>query len=259
MISFNKIGSYGRLGNQMFQYAALKGIAAKHNYEFSIPPSNASNEWYDHMLLQGFELSSLKKENIKINQANNHVKENSFSFDENLFDHCLDDTDIEGYLQSERYFKHIADDVKKDFTFLKTDDTLIEQINNEDIISLHIRRGDYVAQPNHHPVCSLEYYEESLSMLPHTACIVFSDDINWCKTQEVFKNERFFFASENNTNLIDMYLMTRCSYHIIANSSFSWWGAWLADSKKIIAPRNWFGPALNHNTDDLIPPQWERI
>jgi hypothetical protein len=263
MISFNRLGNFGRLGNQMFQYAALKGIAHNRGYEFSIPPSAATNEWTDHLLLTGFKLQSLSRDNVRFNECSLHLDEGTFSFNSDLFDNCPDNCDLSGYFQSEKYFEHIKDDIKKDFTFqdVQSDkaDNVFKNIRNNQIVSVHVRRGDYVAQQNHHPLCSLEYYSAALDKMPSIPGIVFSDDIDWAMEQPLFDKNRFAFASKENSNLDDLCLMSRCTHHIIANSSFSWWGAWLANSEKVIAPSNWFGPAIKHNTNDLIPSRWELV
>ena len=116
----------------------------------------------------------------------------------------------------------------------------------EDTISLHIRRGDYVSNPNH-PIQSISYYKKSLSKLPDLPVIVFSDDPDWCSEQEFFEDDRFMIA-ENNSTDCDLCLMSLCKYHIIANSSFSWWGAWLAKSERVFAPQNWFGAQCSHKS-----------
>jgi Glycosyl transferase family 11 len=266
MISFNLLGQRGRLGNQMFQYAALKGIADKHGYEFTIPNSNGANEWTDHLLFNAFELSSLK--NVGSINTNLQLKENSFSFDDNILSNCPDDVDLIGYFQSEKYFEHVAGDLRKDFTFKQeTRDWAnkniqqIKDMSSDKLLSLHIRRGDYVVQQSHHPLCSLEYYEKALSLMPKDVFgIIFSDDLDWAYEQDVFDKTRFFFPPKSNNNIQDLCLMSMCDYHVIANSSFSWWGAWLADSEKVIAPKEWFGPSYSgHGTEDLIPARWEQI
>ena len=114
------------------------------------------------------------------------------------------------------------------------------EIVSKDFISLHIRRGDYLYNPNH-PVQPIEYYKKALEQMPKDLpVIVFSDDSQWCREHEFFEDNRFMI-SEDNEDHYDLCLMSMCGYHIIANSSFSWWGAWLAKSKKIIAPKDWFG------------------
>jgi hypothetical protein len=104
-----------------------------------------------------------------------------------------------------------------------------------------------------------QYFVEALSKLPKDIpVIVFSDDPKWCQRQDIFSDDRFMI-SESSDNIHDMCLMTMCQYHIIAASTFSWWGAWLADSKKVIAPASWFGPEADCDDSDLIPDEWERI
>lgn len=263
MLAFNHLGQLGRLGNQMFQYAALRGIADKHGYEWCIPPSNfqvepKAGEEKDHQLLEAFELRSLKETKLL---GAPYIEEKSFTFDEDLFENCKDNINLYGFFQTPKYFNHIADSIKEDFTFRSDILNPCKEIFsfNTKTISLHIRRSDYVQKQDYHPLLTLNYYEEALSNFEeNTQVIIFSDDPKWCKTQPLFDSDRFLI-SESNNNMVDMCLMTLCDYHIIANSSFSWWGAWLANSKKVIAPKVWFGPAANLDDRDLVPEEWERI
>jgi hypothetical protein len=124
-------------------------------------------------------------------------------------------------------------------------------------ISLHIRRKDYVTNPNH-TALGADYYEKALKEFDEKETVlVFSDDPDWCNEQQLFADDRFMIA-EGNSGWTDMCLMTMCKGHIIANSSFSWWGAWLAKSEKVVAPSGWFaGSNLEHlDTKDLIPEEW---
>ena len=110
---------------------------------------------------------------------------------------------------------------------------------------------------SHHPVQTLEYYAEGLSHMPKDIPVmIFSDEIEWCKEQQLFKGDRFIFSEGNSTG-VDLCLMSLCSYAIIANSSFSWWGSWFAKSKKTVAPKNWFaGPYLEKNSKDVYLANW---
>lgn len=260
MIGFNALGQLGRLGNQMFQFAALKGVANKHGYQYCIPPSQNKNEWKDHQLFVPFKLSNTTQLNVQfIDQKRPTVTESSFCFDEKIFNECPDWVSLQGYFQTEKYFKHITDEIKGDFTFkdeiLKPCNEMLSEITSP--ISLHIRRTDYVTNSNH-TVLEIDYYEKALKEFDNTATVlVFSDDPEWCNQQELFSSDRFLIA-EGNSNYIDLCLMTLCSGHIIANSSFSWWGAWLAKNNKVIAPSGWFSGSNNEHIDtkDLIPETW---
>jgi hypothetical protein len=247
MLSINRLGNLGRLANQMFQYASLKGISKNRGYSFIIPPrdvfgqedGNVKNS--DVILYDVFE--RIERTNDIAFQEADIIWERRHDFDEELFTNCPDNVDLVGYFQTEKYFKHIEDEIREDFTFneelLFNCKAFLKENFDSDVISLHIRRGDYTVNPNH-PVQPISYYEEALSKMPELPVIVFSDDENWCKEQELFKSDRFLISEENTTDT-DLCLMSLCNYHIIANSSFSWWGAWLAKSKKVIAPKNWFG------------------
>jgi hypothetical protein len=262
MISNNSIGNLGRLGNQMFQYASLRGIASKFNYEYCLPPSsfvgtrdpNCARS--DFNIFQCFKLPEVER---KITD-NIMIEESSFNFDENIWNNCPDNVDLFGYFQTEKYFNHIKEELKNDFTFIEEisnpcDELLESEFGDSDILSLHVRRGDYLNY-SHHPVQDINYYKLALSHFDNDIpVIVFSDDIEWCKSQKIFESNRFTMSEENNT-AVDLYLQSKCNNHIICNSSFSWWGAWLSNSKKVVAPKKWFGPPLTHNTDDLYCKEW---
>ena len=260
MIGFNHLGRHGRLGNQMFQYAGLRGIAAKHGYEFCIPPSDFKDEWTDHQLFEAFKLTGLT--NIAVCPGP-YVQEAHFKFDQNLFDNMPDGHNVFAYLQSEKYFKHIEDEIREDFQF-KNDISgpckeMVDSVDNP--IALHVRRGDYLENSDNHPPCGKEYYDAALEKFDADRnVIVFSDDPEWCKEQ--FSDDRFLI-SEGGDNLADLCMMSFCNDFIIANSSFSWWGSWLSTNpnKRIIAPSKWFGTGYTaaHDTSDLYCDNWEVI
>jgi len=263
MLAFNHLGHLGRLGNQMFQYASLRGIAARRGYDFGIPPSKFDDEWRSHQLFELFDLPHLPKQNIKYLDAGNApvAQERFFHFDQLLFDQCPNDISLFGYFQSEKYFKHIEESIREDFTFR---DHILDPCKEiaegfENPVSLHVRRTDYLTNSANHYNLDMSYYEEALGQFEGRQVIVFSDDPEWCKEQELFSDDRFL-VSESGDNKIDLCLMTFCTSHIIANSSFSWWGAWLAKSNKVIAPSKWFGPNnADKETKDLIPDTWTII
>jgi len=263
MIGFNALGQLGRLGNQMFQFAALKGVANKNGYQYCIPPSQNTDEWRDHQLLVPFKLESVSQLNVQyIDGDRPTIMEGTFAFNEKFLNECPDWVSIQGFFQSEKYFKHIEDEIRSDFTFkdeiLEPCKEMISQLDSSPI-ALHIRRTDYITNPNH-TALGLDYYQKALEQFDDESVLVFSDDSEWCNQQELFSSDRFLIA-EANSNYVDMCLMTLCSGHIIANSSFSWWGAWLATNNRVVAPSGWFKGSDNEHLDtkDIIPETWTVI
>lgn len=261
MLSLNNLGNMGHLGNQMFQYASLKGIATANKTSFVIPPKDYFGKNYPTLskFYECFDLNCIRA----VTNFKTYV-EKDFSFCPELLNGISEDLNLQGYFQSEKYFKHIEHEIKKDFSFISSIKNDCLNFKNSfgisgESISLHIRRGDYLNLQEYHPTILLDYYSKSLSKLPNLPVIIFSDDPEWCLQQELFEDDRFMVSSFN-TPYFDMCLMTMCDYHIIANSSFSWWGAWLSESKKVIAPKKWFGSSLSHNnTKDLYCQNWEII
>jgi hypothetical protein len=186
--------------------------------------------------------------------------ERNFTYNAGIFG-VPDNTDICGYFQSEKYFIDYREQLLKEFDFnpeTKQQADYIRAVAKCPAISLHMRFGDYVAQPQNYPPCTIDYYNEALSMLPDNGLIfVFSDDIE--KAQSLLKDlKRPITYPDTKNKYIDMCVMTMCNYHIIANSSFSWWGAWLSNSKKVIAPSSWFGsaPGMPKNWSDIYCKNW---
>tara|TARA_B100001094_G_scaffold163440_1_gene158186 strand:- start:848 stop:1672 length:825 start_codon:yes stop_codon:yes gene_type:complete len=269
MIGFNALGRMGRLCNQMFQYAALRGLSNKTGAEICIPYyQDAVDDGIGNMLrTELFDSFNIKVKTGLLN--NGHapvVQERFFHFDQELFDHCPDHVTLQGYFQTEKYFKHIEQQIRADFTFL---DEILEPCKEmigtiDDPIAIHVRRGDYVINSENHFNLPLDYYEAALKHFDNDRNVmVFSDDPKWCHEQSLFSDDRFII-SENTDNRIDLCLMSLCNDFIIANSTYSWWGAWLSSNKnkKVIAPVQWFGKTgytKDHDTKDLIPETWKRI
>ena len=256
MLTYSKLGKNGRLGNQMFQYAALKGIARNNNYEFRIPFSDGYYEHSDHFLSRYFKLDEDIKyysqemflylsDNFKV-----YEEKQSHAFDEELFENCEDNTDLFGYFQTEKYFVDIKDEIYEDFTFLT-------EFNKpfDEYVSLHVRRGDYVNQPQNYILSTPEYYNSAIEYFEGKyPIVVVSDDINWCKN-----NIKADLYKYNMSQVRDLHTMSNATHNIMANSSFSWWGSWLNKNpdKVVIAPKDWYGPNLSHlNIKNLIPESW---
>ena len=261
-VAFNHLGQLGQLGNQMFQYAAAKGVASKLDVPFMIPNhrqlfDDGIGNRYTILLFDAFKLTSASL--LGTLRTENYVQENGFTFNKDLFK--IDKTEncsLYGFFQTEKYFKHIEKQIRKDFTFkdeIKDEcDDLIKQFTNP--IALHIRRGDFVWNNKNHPPLSLDYYKSALDLFESDReVIIFSDDTEWCKEQELFADDRFAVA-EGGDQFYDLCLMSMCDDFIIANSTFSWWGAWLGNRGKVVAPKNWFGETLGHDTKDLYCKGW---
>lgn len=264
MLSFNSLGRRGRLGNQMFQYAALFALAKRLGTDFCIPKSDAKNPWTDHQLLQVFRLPGLKF--LGRPRGFLQLRETTFAYDPAFCRACPGDADLDGFFQSEKYFADCADDIRSEFRFQPETERLCHDMMSgvgSEAISLHVRRGDYVENSGNHPPCPVGYYEEALRHLPGGApVLVFSDDPQWCRTQPLFQGSRWLIV-DGNPNHVDMCLMSLCSHHVIANSSFSWWGAWLGRNrdKIVVAPDRWFGETgytAGFDTRDLVPKGWIR-
>lgn len=262
MITHKSIGYSGRLGNQMFQYAVLKAISLKKGYECVLPdhlkikPDGlfdfTNNKWVEYKLdlLDGFNLNC-KIENI---HSKNEYVEKGFNFDPNIFN-INDNTSIDGYYQSYKYFGEYEKEIKNEYTFknkiLSKCSNIISQYKNP--VSIHIRRTDYINHPGYWVVDST-YLQNALNYFDDKdyTFLIFSDDIEWCKN--VFPEGVIYI--EGNNQFEDLCLMSLCKHNIISNSTFSWWGAWLNSNpyKKVIAPKNWFIPAKP--LTDLYPENW---
>ena len=268
MLAFNHLGQLGRLGNQMFQYASLRGIARNRGYGFCVPNHDiVVNDPFGFRmrieLFYPFEMTHVSSENMRMMDRGHApiVKEKYFHFDEILYNMCPDEISLAGFFQSEKYFKNIENEIREDFTF--KDDILdpckemIESVG--DALSLHVRRTDYLKNPNH-TALEINYYEKALDQFDSDLpVIIFSDDPEWCGEQEIFSGDRFMI-SESGDQYVDMCLMSLCKYHIIANSSFSWWGAWLSGHDNVVAPLKWFAENNDDkDTKDLIPERWSRV
>ncbi|MAL45726.1 alpha-1,2-fucosyltransferase [Hyphomonas sp.] len=237
-----------RLGNQMFQYAATLGISQKTGHD----------PWYNvdkTYLKDCFELGSV---NSGLNESVEVAcVEPDFTFNENFF--LVDNTrniDLQGYFQSEKYFTHCEDVLRKDFTFKKdVRDAAVKKLmeaGETKKVSIHIRRTDYLNLAHVHTTLGLDYFESALKYFPNHKPVVFSDDIEWCK-QNMSHFEAYF--SEENDHFIDLCMMSLCDGHIIANSSFSWWGAWIGQGKTV-APKKWFGSEGPKNWSDVYCKDW---
>lgn len=239
----------GRLGNQMFQIASTIGIARDNGTDYVFP---------------AWEYSYYMNKSLPVGALNNtsDIHESGFHYTPILLNEG--NKNLVGYLQSERYFIKYKEEVMQ---YFKLKDEHRDYIRNKygpllahsNTCSVHVRRTDYLKLQQHHPVLSLDYYKEAMNKFPDALFLIFSDDIAWCKDNLKFDNTQFI---EGENPIVDMYLMSMCKNNIIANSSFSWWSAWMngTPDKKVIAPKAWFGPAYRDmSTNDLLPETWIKI
>jgi hypothetical protein len=263
MITHKSIGYSGRLGNQMFQYATLKALSLETGFECFLPnhltikPDGAydftNNKWLEYRLdlLECFNITTPIKENT----LTTVFQEKGFTFDPSII--LIDDnTAIEGYFQSYKYFESFEKEIKNEFTFkphiLEKCKNIMLQYPNP--VAIHVRRGDYVNHPGFWNVTP-EYIIDSIYHFypgPNATYLIFSDDIEWCK--EIFGDD--FVFMEGNNQYEDLCLMSLCKHNIISNSSYSWWAAWLNSNpeKSIVAPSEWF--TNPKPLDDLYPKNW---
>jgi hypothetical protein len=234
MITFLDLGNYGRFGNQLWQIASTIGIATKNNHEYAFPA------WQ----YQSFFKNKLPE--LYVYNINNVYKEQQFHYEDiNL---GIGDWNLQGYFQSYKYFNHCEDLIKKHFFFPKL---------SLKGVAIHVRRGDYLDRSGYHSVQGMEYYEEAFKHFGKEKFTVFSDDIQWCK--ENFKGNRFDFFEQNGNDFLDFSYMSGFDKFIIANSSYSWWAAYLGEGKEVIAPKKWFGPSGPQDFEDVYLPTWIKL
>jgi hypothetical protein len=194
-----------------------------------------------------------------------------FIFNGNLLKQkILKNVTIVGFFQSEKYFIHYKKIVLKLFSFPKIKDKLVQKhlnlIKNKNSVAIHIRRGDYLNNPKVryvHGILTEDYYKKSISYFKNRVknpiFFIFSDDIELVKKTFFFFNKKKFIFVDTKSSINDLHLMSNCKHFIIANSTFSWWGAWLSKNKyKIIcAPKRWVRAKIS--TPDIIPESWIKI
>ena len=280
----------------MFQYALGKHLSEKNNCELKIDIQGFKKYKLHNYALSAYNITENIATNEEVNgfigiqryriikfifkrflktksASENHILQKHFYFDPEILN-LTDNKYLEGTWQSERYFNDIERIIKNDFT-VKTpqigkDLKLGQIIKSTNSVSIHVRRGDYISNPKtnkFHGTCTLDYYHKAINLITQKIdnlhFFLFSDDCEWVK-QHLKIDFPLVIVDHNNPdkNYEDLRLMSQCKHHIIANSTFSWWGAWLSENpdKIVIAPQKWFAKEdLNQQTSDLIPDSWIRI
>ena len=290
----------GGLGNQMFQYAFACALSNKFGAEVLFDFSFFEDvKFHKDVTQRVFELdvfnleckSITKEDLVKVKRPDfdsklkrtlakrlpklfgiNYFREkNNFCFEKKLLD-SPDYYYYDGYFQNEEYFKHLRPELLKKFTLKVQPDEknqkILKKIQTTNSISIHIRRGDYVdlkCASKFHGVCSLGYYQSAVDYLskrvvaPHF--FVFSDDIEWVMENLEIEHPSVFVDFNSDKGWLDFNLMKNCKHNIIANSSFSWWSAWLNENKDkiIIAPNKWFAECSGLDSKSILPENWIKI
>lgn len=255
MISCNLRGG---LGNQMFQIAAAHALALRTNGTSCFDFGQCYTPMQGHSAQKYKDNIFINLKHITVNFYRYVYHEPSFSYNELPL---MDNLVLDGYFQSEKYFEDYKREIKDLFVVDdKNSKKFLKQFKSSKlpITSVHIRRGDYLNNSEYHCICDLNYYKKAMDIIGESNFIIISDDIEWVKNN--IKGDNIFYSSLDN-ELDDLALMTNCDNNIIANSSFSWWGAYLNPklNKIIIAPKKWFGPKGPKDTQDIIPNGWITI
>jgi len=258
----------GGLGNMIFQIAATLSMAIDKGVDASFPNLmsqliNINNDsFYNSKIKHSIEYLSLF-DKLLTEQPPQGLKTYRYPFH---YDSTIPEGNefiIDGFFQSEKYFKKNEKKIKEILTVPKN---VLDIINIKyklllelKTTAIHVRRGDYLKFPKHHPTQSVDYYKKSIELLNNTEkFIIFSDDIEWCKSN--FIGDEYYFI-ENEKDYVELYLMSMCNNVITSNSSFSWWGAWLNNNndKIIIGPNIWFGINVNDTSKDILPKEWIKL
>ena len=272
----------GGLGNQMFQYAAALSLAGKHGSEAKVDLSFLNADPDGQYTKRDFELDVFEKQvpvvtgkelegllpNTKTwwqklfqpdSKKWNFAIEQQPGFNRE-FQNFPDNTYLQGFWQSEKYFKGQEDRIRTAFEFSSViraeTKNWEEKISAVNAVSMHVRRGDYVSRPEaalYHGVLNLEYYQNALDLIRkkenEAQVFIFSDDLEWCRTHLAIEGKVNYVNSANAAG--EMHLMSLCRHQVIANSSFSWWGAWLNrnPAKIVVAPKQWNQKAASYSPD----------
>jgi hypothetical protein len=260
-MSFVSVDLMGGLGNCLFQIAAAYSTSLRDSKTF-ICQKNVSHG--SHKPLDYYLNNIFGKINFgEVNTNSQLYKEPFFHYNE--IPKTNDNLILNGYFQSEKYFINYRNEILELFAINNEVNhklqTKYQKLLNKKTCSIHVRRGDYIRLNDFHTVQPIDYYEKSFNLIGEDyEYLIFSDDIEWCKNNfDFIKNKHFI---EGDADYENLYLMSMCEHNIIANSSFSWWGAWMNmnENKKVISPKNWFGNKNKHlDTQDIYPKNWVLI
>ena len=247
----------GGLGNQMFQRAFGLALETRgRDVSYNTGCCQGDHRVYSLGYFENLPLSAL---------LDSTILEENLGFNPKYLSPGRPSTMV-GFWQSEKYFEDIADKVRQIFRFKEPSPTgpasrLITEVQRAPSAFIHVRRQDYVNLQYYHGMPSLEYYQKAIELIrsidPDVKIYVFSDDRQWCR--ENFSSD--FYVVDGTDKYEDLQLMSLCKHAVIANSSFSWWGAWLGDAQSdrvVVAPEKWFATA-GLNSQDIVPLRWNKL
>ena len=250
----------GGLGNYIFQIAAAYVTSIRDDKELLVDISDIS---VIHKPIESYYDNIFRKVKFvqEFSDYTSHEPMQPIEYSE--IPKTNGNLKLKGYYQNEKYFKHLRNEILSlfeiDSTTLSYLTSKYSDVLTENTCSLHVRRGDYVSKSDFHPLQTIEYYKSAVSIMGEDLnYLIFSDDIEWCENNLTFIKNKTFISG--NHDYQDLYLMSMCNNNIIANSSFSWWGAWLnnSENKKVIYPSIWFGvPFLN--TTEIGCENWVKL
>ena len=252
----------GALGNMMFQVAAVTAIAKKNNTTASFPNLDRHLRFLNVDKVHLPSLSHAEEYRFLFSDLTTESPRATLPLIKFPFHFEMKDVPkecwVDGFFQSEKYFVENRDFILKMFSPTKEINNFLNNYSAilcKRTVSLHVRRGDYLKFSHIHPVLPMSYYQKALETIPpFDKCLVFSDDIAWCKKN--FLGEKFVFIDDKD--YYELFLMSRCDHHIVANSSFSWWGAWLNKNpnKVVIANKTLVTEAAEIDIKDRNPEDW---
>lgn len=237
----------GRLGNNMFQVAAMIGFCKKNGRDYGIPIGYKYKGIYNYFNLP--------------KHSGNSISGRFYIHDESVYGFPYHDIPtqhtllkLRGFFQSEKYFLHCADEIKNTFKL---------DIKPTNRISIHVRRGDYLKYPNNFVPTTLDDIQKVVEYFGYNEkYLIVSDDIHWCMENLCDIRAPFaHFEFSHGNEIQDLSAMASCQHHVVSRSSFSWWGAWLGHNpnKQVLALTPWFGKNNNLDTRDVIPDNWIKI
>jgi hypothetical protein len=247
MVTFK---NFGRMGNYLFQVAATIGYSLRYHIPFTVPSRTEDTKnnpiYLQHLVNPAWDP---KLPEVRIEEHGHAYQNLQFKEEWRLTHNIV----LDGYWQSEKYFVEHRVKVLELFSY--------PWMLQPGLVSVHVRRGDYLQLAHKHPFISKLWYYECMERFPGFAFKFFSDDIAWCRQE--FGHIGGCLFSSNITEVDDLIEISTCEHHISSASTFSWWGAWLNRNpkKRVVIPQLWFTPRemVKLDTRDIVPSSWEKV